>query len=139
MLINTATQSEVLASAQTFTFEIGTGSGKIAVEPKTSGAGKYAHGHARINKRGTGERTLIWECNQMFQIEFAELDSSADVATGDIGDLFKQTTGPAASGGIFKFEGKLRSGGSCADTVVYKYTIRIAGFEDLDPLIIVDR
>lgn len=138
MLINTATQSEVLASNQTFTFEIGTGSGKIAVEPKTSGAGKYAHGHARINKRGTGGRTLIWECAQPFEIDFAELDSSSDDATGDIGDLFSQTTGPAASGGIFKFEGKLR-GGSGADTVVYKYTVRVEGLEDLDPLIIVDR
>ena len=75
----------------------------------------------------------------MFQIEFAKLDSNFDDATGDIGDLFKQTTGPAASGGIFKFEGKLRGGGSSPDTVVYKYTIRITGFEDLDPLIIVDR
>jgi len=138
MLINTATQPEDLASNQTFTFVISASSGKISAAPKTSGAGKYADGHARINKRGTGHRTLIWECAQLFEIEFAELSSSAEIATGDIGDLFSQTSGPAASGGVFKFEGKLRSGGG-GDTVVYKYTIRIEGFEDLDPLIIVDR
>jgi len=80
----------------------------------------------------------MWECAQPFEIEFAELDSSSDDATGEIGDLFSQTTGPAASGGIFKFEGRLRAG-SGADTVVYRYTVRVEGFEDLDPQIIVDR
>jgi hypothetical protein len=110
----------------------------ISVSPKEPAAGLYPDGTARINNRGGGARWLVWESAQQFQIEFAEVGSSSGSADGDITDLFKETQGPSQSGSIWMFKGRLRKG-SGFETVTYKYTVKVTGCTDLDPLIIVDR
>lgn len=110
----------------------------ISVDPKEPAAGLYPGGDARVDNRGGGDRWLVWESAQQFQIEFAEVGSTAGSADGDITDLFKETQGPSQSGAVWMFKGKLRKGNGF-ETVTYKYTVKITGCTDLDPLIIVDR
>ena len=145
MLINTTMEPPAMSANRTFTFVITTAPGgagglnRIVVSPETAGEpGVFDGGHARINRRGSGIRKIVWVCSQPFNIAFQEMSSSAALGTGDQSDLFSSTNGPVQSGGLWRFEGILR-GGSGVESVAYKYTVQIDGCEVLDPLIIVDR
>lgn len=128
------------AEDKSFFFTITTSGGTISVEPKPPvGPGQFPGGHARINNRGVGARWLIWESAQQFQILFAEMASSGGAGDGDVDDLFKNHEGPQLENDDkWRFRGKLRRG-SGWETISYKYTVKIGGSSDLDPLIIVDR
>jgi hypothetical protein len=144
MLINTTIQPPAMAENNTFTFVITTGPGgagglnRIIVSPETAGEpGMYEGGHARINRRGSGIRKIVWVAQQSFKIDFKELSSNVEVGQGNKDDLFSSTKDESTSN--FRFEGNLR-GGSGIESVAYKYIIsNMAGCENLDPLIIVDR
>jgi len=131
-----------LAANKIFEFVITTSGGKIVVEPFESGQGKYPGGHARIKKRGPGLRRLIWTASQPFTIEFAELGSDTDTGAGSggVAQLFQpHDVAPVENPpGTWVYRGDLLIGNG-NETVVYKYTVKITGFPDLDPLIVVDR
>jgi hypothetical protein len=144
MLVNTTIQPPAMAENNTFTFVITTAPGgagglnRIIVSPETAGEpGMYEGGHARINRRGSGIRKIVWVATQSFKIDFQELSSNAEIGQGNKDDLFSSTHDQSNTS--FRFEGNLR-GGSGIESVAYKYIIsNMAGCEDLDPLIIVDR
>jgi len=129
-----------LAANKIFEFVITTNGGKIVVEPFESGPGKFPGGHARIKKRGPGFRRLIWTASQPFTIEFAELASDTGPGSGDVDQLFRpHDVAPVENPpGTWVYKGDLLIGNG-NETVVYKYTVKITGFPDLDPLIVVDR
>jgi hypothetical protein len=132
-----------LAANRVFEFIITTSGGKIVVEPFEPGAGKFPGGHARIKKLGSGFRKLIWTAAQAFTIEFAELGSDTGAAGGGVDQLFEAhddvpLENPAGTW-VYKGDLRGRSAGSSPETVAYKYTVKITGFPDLDPLIVVDR